>query len=113
MQCRRIFDTLCAVWYWPDVPSALSIFAEGTWTVIGILAEHGPGAFLGPFGAIPVAGVRAGLVIREQHERELRKFRRSDIDKLLDLSDNLIAANNEAKRLREALDAIVEASSPI
>lgn len=91
-----------------------SIFSEAVWTGIEegvrIGIEAGLGAAAGPFSAIPVGGARIALSIREQRERELRKFRRSDVDELLDLSGQLSTANDNANEIRESLKAIVEAS---
>jgi hypothetical protein len=101
--------------WWNHLPAPLrSIFGEGTWTVIDeslrIAAEHGLGGALGPFSAIPVAGTRIVLTIKEERVRERRKFRRDDVDELLDLADQLTKANDEANRLGSSIDAIVLAS---
>ena len=91
-----------------------SIFSESTWTAIDesvrIAAEHGLAGALGPFSAIPVAGTRIVLAIREDRVREERKFRRDDVDELLDLADQVTKANDEANRLESSIDAIVLAA---
>ena len=101
--------------WWNHLPAPLrSIFSEGTWTVIDesvrIGADHGLAGALGPFSAIPVAGTRIVLAIREERVRKEHKYQRGDVDELLDLADQLTKATDEANRLGSSIDAIVLAS---
>ncbi|MFC1441466.1 hypothetical protein ABUW04_24705 [Streptacidiphilus sp. N1-10] len=101
--------------WWDKLPAPLrSVFDEGTWVIIDeslrIAAEHGLGGALGPFTSIPVAVTRTVLTIRKEREHEKRKFRRDDVDELLDLADQLTKANDVANELGRSIDAIVLAS---
>jgi len=93
-----------------------SIFSEGTWTLIEeilkAVAEHGLPAF-GPFAALPVTGVRIFLTIKEKRTQTQRKFRRGDVDELLDLADQLTQATQGARTLQDSLSAITQAVSAV
>lgn len=102
--------------WWQHLPRPVqSVFSETTWTIIEKIVDavmvHGLPAVI-PAAGIVVGSARVVLEIREKRVEELLAYRRSDVDELLDLVDQLTKASGKAQRLLDSINGVARAADP-